>query len=241
MPQVLTTNATVLCPHNGQGTSAPSVPAAPRCFVQGGQVLVENDTGVLACPNGPVPCLGYTLRSMGLNSSRIAGRRILLVTDFNTTVTGLPLAMTEAHTTIDDSTPTPVPAGEAAPPLPPPMADPTSPIVTASPRALAFNSVSLQPPALTASFTLAATFPRARTLTLINEPEKTHTDVTNGAPPGLVVSPAGSEWAVSPLTVTITLTADFMAALTPRTHRFYMTGINQRGRSACAQVVLTVT
>ena len=35
--------------------------------------------------------------------------------------------------------------------------------------------------------------------------------------------------------------ADFMAALTPGTHRFYMTGINQRGRSACAQVVLTVT
>ena len=119
MPQVLTTNATVLCPHNGQGTSTPSVPTAPRCFVQGGQVLVENDTGVLACPNGPVPCVGYTLRSMGLNSSRIAGRRILLVTDFNTTVTGLPLAMTEAHTTIDDSTPTPVPAGEAPPPAAP--------------------------------------------------------------------------------------------------------------------------
>jgi hypothetical protein len=241
MPQVLTANATVLCPHGGKGTSTPSAPTAPRCFVRGGQVLVENDTGVLACPNVPVPCVGYTLRSMGLNSSRIAGRRILLVTDFNTTVTGLPLMMTEAHTTIDDSTLTPVPAGEAAPSLSPAMADPTSPIVTASQPALAFNSISMQPPTLTASFTLAAAFPLARTLTLINEPKKTHTDVTNGAPPGLVVSPTGGEWAISPLTVTIVLTADFMAALTPGTHRFYMTGTNQRGRSAFAQVVLTVT
>src|SRR4051812_38025428 len=77
MPQVLTANATVLCPHGGNGTSTPSATTAPRCFVRGGQVLVENDTGVLACPNVPVPCVGYTLRSMGLNSSRIAGRRIL--------------------------------------------------------------------------------------------------------------------------------------------------------------------
>lgn len=238
MPQVLTTNATVLCPHGGKGTSAP---AAPQWFVQGGQVLAEGDTGVLTCPNDVFPCVGYTLRSMGLNSSRIAGRRVLLVTDFNTTLTGLPLAMTEAHTTIDDSTPSPVPAGQAAPPLSPAMADPTSPTVTASPPAFVFNSVSMQPPVLTAGFTLAAAFPLARTLTLINEPKKTHTDVTDGAPPGFVVSPPGRPWAVSPLTVTITLTADFMAALTPGTHRFYMAGINQRGRSAFAQVVLAVT
>lgn len=238
MPQVLTTNATILCPHLGPGTSTPS---APKWSVAGGFVLVENDVGVLACPNLAVPCVGYTLRSMGLNSTRIDGRRVVLATDFNRTLTGLPLSIAETHTTVDDSTPAAVTPGEAAPPLSPAMADPTSPVVTASPPALAFNSATMQPPTLSASFTLAAAFPLARALTLINEPKKTHADVTGGSPPGLVVSPAGGGWAASPLTVTATLTADFMAALGPGTHRFYMVGINRRGRSAFAQTVLAVS
>jgi hypothetical protein len=238
MPQVLTTNAKIFCPHAGPGTSAPS---SKNWSVAGGFVLVENDTGVLACPNVPVPCVGYTLRSMGLNATRIGGRRVVLATDFNQTITGLPLLITEAHTTIDDSTPAAVPAGQAAPPLSPAMADPTSPVVTAAAPALAFNSTTMQPTTLAASLTLVAAFPRSWALTLINEPKKSHTDVTSGSPQGLVVSPSGGGWTISPLTVTMTLTADFMAALTPGVHRFFMTGVNQRGRTGFTQIVLTVS
>jgi hypothetical protein len=238
MPQVLTTNALILCPHGGKGTS---VPTDPKWSVNGGIVLLEGDTGTLACPFLTYPCIGYQLRSMGLNATRIDGRKVMLVTDFNETVTGLPLIMTEFHTTIDNSTPAPIPAGQSAPPLSPELTDMVAPMVTVAPSALAFNTASNSPATATATFTLASTHPLQWLLTLINEPQKSHTDVTKGLPPGLTVAPAGGGWDMSPLTITITMNAVFMAALTPGKHHFYMTGVSQRGLSGYAELILTVT
>src|SRR5690349_1532670 len=113
MPQVMTTNAIVLCPHGGQGVTTPT---APLWSVNGGFVVREGDSGVLSCPF-LTPCIGYTLRSMGLNSTKIGGVSAIMVTDFNQSFTGLPLTITETHTTIDNSTPAPLPPGGAAPPL----------------------------------------------------------------------------------------------------------------------------
>ena len=73
MPQVLTTNATILCPHGGKGTS---IASSTKVSIDDGLVLVENDTGSLSCPYVYYPCIGYQLTSMGLNSSVIDGRKI---------------------------------------------------------------------------------------------------------------------------------------------------------------------
>src|SRR2546423_13209144 len=115
MPQVMTTNATVVCPHGGVGQSTPT---SPKWRVEGGLVLRENDPGVLSCNFLP-PCVGYQLRSMGLNASKLDGAHVILVTDFNQTFTGLPLKISEVHHTIDNSTPAPIPVGQEAPPLAP--------------------------------------------------------------------------------------------------------------------------
>src|SRR5438876_10116778 len=126
MPQVLTTHAIITCPHGGVGTT---VPSAPLWTVNGGNVLVEGDVGVLSCLF-PYPCGGYRLQSMGLNASRIQGRKVILVTDFNKSFTGLPLAITETHTTLDGGTPAPIPAGAPAPPPTLEMADRIKPVGT---------------------------------------------------------------------------------------------------------------
>ena len=120
MPQVLTTNATIMCPHGGLGST---VPAIPKWQINGGYVAVEGDSGTLSCPFGLFPCTGYQLRSMGLNASEIDGRKVILVTDFNQSLTGLPLVMTEFHQTFDESTPAPIPTGQPAPPPSDEMAD----------------------------------------------------------------------------------------------------------------------
>jgi len=238
MPQVLTTNAVILCPHMGKGTSAPT---NPKWSVGGGVVLLENDTGVLACPFVAYPCVGYRLRSMGLNASRIDGRKVILATDFNQTLTGLPLTMTETHKVIDNSAPAPIPPGQPAPPLSPEMADMTKPVVTCVPPTLAFNSVTMQPLTLSATFTLSATHPLQWVLTLINEPLKTNVDLTNGLPPGLTLTPSGGAWNDPAIAITLTMTAAFMAALTPGLSRFFMTGVSRRGLSAGFEMVLTVS
>jgi hypothetical protein len=111
MPQVLTTNALILCPHMGPGTS---IPSDPKWSVNGGFVLLENDVGTLACPYLPCPCVGYVLQSMGLNATEVDGRKVILVTDFNQTLTGLPLTITEFHQTYDDSVPAALPPGYSA-------------------------------------------------------------------------------------------------------------------------------
>jgi hypothetical protein len=241
MPQVLTTKALIVCPHDGVGTSIPTAPN-PKWSVNGGAVLLENDTGtLLGCQLLSHPCRRYTLRSMGLNATRVDGQRVILVTDFNRTQSRLPLRMTEFHTTMDNSTPEPIPAGQPAPPLSPALLDMVPPAVTVGPPTLAFNSVTMLPPTLATMFTLSSANPMQWVLTLINEPLGSDADVTNGLPPGLVVAPTGGGWNSATLAVTVTMTAAFMAALTPGRHHFYMTGVSQRGLSNYAEVVLTVS
>lgn len=238
MPQVLTTNALILCPHAGVGTS---IPTNPKWLVSGGVVLLENDTGTLACPFVPYPCISYQLRSMGFNATQVDGRKVILATDFNQTLTGLPLTITEFHQTIDNSTPAPIPPGQDPSPLSPELADTLKPVVAGIPLALAFNSTTMQPVLLTATFTLFSDYPRQWMLTLINEPAKDDADVTNGLPPGLVVAPSGGAWDAPNLTVTVTLNAPFMAALGVGKHHFFMTGVNQRGLSSFAEIELIVS
>ena len=238
MPQVLTTNAIITCPHGGLGTTTPT---DPKWTVNGGFVVLENDPGVLACPF-IVPCVGYTLRSMGLNATQIDGRKVILVTDFNQSFTGLPLTMVETHQVIDNSTPAPIPAGGTAPPLSPELADAIKPVVSVVPPVLAFNSVTLLPPTALATFTLFSDFPLSWNLVVISEPVPRNMDITNAPfPPGLVVAPAGGDWTTPTLVVTVTMTAAFMASLGIGTHHFFMTGVNQRGLNDFVEMVLTVT
>lgn len=233
MPHLLTTNAIITCPHGGLGTTTPTTSFS----VSGGIVSVQGDTGVLSCPFIPLPCVGYTLRSMGLNATTIDGRPAILTTDFNQTLTGLPLLMSETHQGFDNSTVAPLPAGGA--PLPPELADATPPVVTTSTPALAF-SISAPTP-LTASFTLTTPFPLQWVLTLINEPLAFNLDLTNGQPPNVVVAPSGGAWDTPALAVTVAMTPAFLAGLTAGKHTLYMTGVSQRGLSHHAKAVITVT
>src|SRR3954447_10742934 len=98
MPQILTTSARILCPHGGEGATT----SGTKWRIGSGFVSVENDVGVLSCRFDP-PCVGYRLTSMGLNASQIDGRKVILVTDFNQTSTGLPLLITETHQVLDNS------------------------------------------------------------------------------------------------------------------------------------------
>jgi hypothetical protein len=177
---------------------------------------------------------------MGLNATQIKGQRVILVTDFNQTATGLPLTMVETHAIIDNSSPAPIPDGQPAPPLSPPMADMAKPVVTSSIATLAFNQTTMSPPTLIVTFTLIAAHPWRWILRQIDEPEQVSNNRTSGRPPGLTVTPSGGVWDVSPLTITMTMTAAFMVTLAPLVHRFFMTGVSQRGLSNFAEVILTV-
>lgn len=237
MPRVLTTNATITCPHGGQGTS---VASSPKWTVDKGVVLLENDTGILSCVY-TYPCVGYQLQSMGLNATLVDGRRVILVTDFNKSHTGLPLLITETHTTFDDSTPAPIPVGTAAPPLSPALADTLPPTVTGVPPLLAFNNMTMTPATVTVTFTLFSDNPLMWELALINAVAGYEQDITNGLPPGLLVSPPGGTWTTSSLSVTMIMNSIFMASLGVGAHQIFMTGINQRGISSYAQVDLAVS
>jgi hypothetical protein len=237
MPQVLTTNALILCPHGGKGTT---IASDPKWQISDGFVALEGDTGVLACPYVPMPCAGYQLQSMGLNATQIDGRKVILVTDFNQSVTRLPLTMMETHSVIDDSTPAPLPPGEPVSPLSPAMTDVSKPLVTCFPAALAFNSTTALPPNLTAAFALSSAFPLKWTLTLINETEKTSADLTDGLPPAFTVQPFGGAWSLPTQTITLNMTLAFLASLAPGLHRFFMTGVSQRGLTGFAEMILTV-
>ncbi len=239
MPQVLTTNAIIVCPHGGLGTSTPT---DPKWSVSGGVVLLENDPGVLACPFLLHPCVGYQLKSMGLNATQIDGRKVMLITDFNQSITGLPLTMTETHQTFDDSTPAPIPAGQSAPPLSDALADAIKPVVSVVPPALAFSTVTSLPPTALATFTLFSDYPLLWKLVVISEPVGRDMDITNDPPPaGLLIVPSGGVWSTPNLTITVTMTAAFMLSLGIGIHHFFMTGVNQRGLSTFSEMVLTVT
>ena len=236
MPQVLTTNALVLCPHAGMGTT---IPSHPKWQISGGYVAVEGDMGTLACPFIPLPCAGYQLKSMGLNATQIDGRKVILVTDFNQTLTGLPLVMAEFHQTFDNSTPAPIPEGQSAPPATPEMADLVFPIVTPPFQTMPF-SISAVPAPVVFTFTMTTHHPLQWVLTLINEPLKQHVDLTNGLP-GATVVPSGGQWTTASLTVTVTLTPPFMTALTVGNHHLYLTGVSKRGLSGHAEALLVVS
>ena len=240
MLEVLTTNALILCPHGFKGESQSS---DPTWSINGGNVLVEGDKGVLPCTN-IVPCVGYTLRSMGLNATRIKGKKVVLITDFNQTDTGLPLTMSETHTIMDKTTPAPIPDGEDAPPLPPPMSDFAKPIITVVPTApFAFTKSTGFPATLGATFTLISSHPLKWILKLIHEPEATIDDLISAQPTGLTLTPADGVWNVSPLQIDLTMTAAYMATLgtLPLVHCFFMTGVSQRGLSNSIELILTVS
>lgn len=240
MPRLLTTKAIITCPHGGQGTT---IPTTPILSVEGGYALAEGDAGTLTCPF-PYPCVGYTLRSMGLNATRIADRKAILETDFQQTQTGLPLTIRETQTSaIDGSVPADVLAGADGDAVPEALDDSAEPVVEVAPPTLAFNSNTMMPATATATFTLASDHPLEWRLTLINPVAQSDRDLTGGAPPGAVVTPAGGGWETTTLTVTLTLTAAFMAGLGTTTgspHEFFLTAINRRGRSGYGRVALTV-
>lgn len=236
MPQVMTTNATVFCPHGFRGQTTVF---EPTWMVNGGFVLAEGDSGQIPCLF-TVPCVGYTLRSMGLNQTFLGGRRVILVTDFNQTSTGLPLRIAETHTTFDNSSAAPVPSGQPGAPVPPELADLIPPVVTAVPPVLAFSTVT-PTPALTTTFSLATDHPNLWVLTMLNEQTGGNADITNGLPPGLVVAPAGGSWDTPALTVSLTMTMAFITTLGPGCHHFVMTGVSRRGLAGSFDVVLMVT
>ncbi|HEX2093615.1 MAG TPA: hypothetical protein VHG28_14510, partial [Longimicrobiaceae bacterium] len=100
MPLLMTQGATVTCPHGGVGTTLPTTQALT---ISGLTALVEGDTGTLACPLVTYPCVGYTLRSMGLNATTISQRRAILATDMQQSYTGLPLTIVETQTVLQDN------------------------------------------------------------------------------------------------------------------------------------------
>ena len=245
MPKVITRNAIIQCPHSGIGQSMPSQTAV---LVGGAPVLVDGDTGVIQnCLNVPpagVPCAGYVLRSMNLNAVTVGGHRALIDTDFEQSSTGYPLAIREFHQVEDLSLPVVVPPGRTFT-TPPELQDTDHPTVTALPPVLAFSRIAFSntgtPSSLTITFTLSSQFPNQRRLTMIVPPNSK--DITSSAPLGLTVQPSGGSWTVSPITVTVTLTAIFMMTLPvlPAKVSFVMVGINRRGRSAFAETVLGVS
>ncbi len=237
MPQVVTTNALILCPHWGKGTT---VPTNPKWQVSGGVVVLENDTGVLACPFLPNPCTGYRLQSMGLNATWVDGRRVILATDFNQTFTNLPLSIVEFHQTFDETTLTPIPPGQPAPPPAPALADLVKPVVTTPARTLPPYSIMSHAP-LTVTFSLFNAFPLRWILTLIDESLGPR-DLTQGIPGSVTVMPPGGQWSTPSLTVTVAMTPVFLAGLTPtKLAHFFMTGVSQRGLSDNAEAMLPVT
>lgn len=238
MPQVLTTNAQISCPHGGLGTT---LNTSTHWSINGGYVALDGDTGTLSCVFIP-PCLSYVLQSMGLNAVQMDGRKVMLVTDFLKSVTGLPLLVSEIHNIIDDSTPAPLPVGQPAPPLPPNMADTTTPVVEITVPPVDF-SMSVTPPVpVTATFSLSTTYPLQWILSLIHEPlPGGNEDLTGGLPGRALVSPEGGNWDSPTLIINVTLLGPYVATFSPGKHDLYLTGVSQRGLSAYAKASFQVT
>jgi hypothetical protein len=237
MPRILTTNAIITCPHGGRGNS---ISLDPIWQINGGSVLAEGDSGTLDC-TFQIPCTSYTLRSMGLNATMLNGRKVILESDFNRTITGLPLTIIETHQVIDNSVPVPLPTGEDAPPLPPELLDSVPPVVVPASRELTYPTTPTPAPFARTSFALSTTFPNRWILTLLNTNASSALDLTAGLPPQVMVLPAGGNWTSPELTVTVTLTMAFMLALGAGTHNLYMTAISRRGLSSHAATDLLIT
>jgi hypothetical protein len=119
------------------------------------------------------------------------------------------------------------------------MADLSKPVVTPALQTFPF-SISTTPAPVVATFNLTAAHPLRWVLTLINTTLKRHRDLTNGAP-GAAVVPANGQWSTPSLTVTVTLTPAFLAALTLGTHHLFLIAISRRGLSQHAEVILGVS
>jgi hypothetical protein len=235
MPQVLTTNAIILCPHGFPGVTTPT-----QLFwtASGGLVCLDGDTGVLSC-TFITPCGGYTLRSMKLNATQIMGRNVMLATDFTQSVTGLPLTITEPNqTTYDNSTVAPLPATGAAPSLPPALMDTTPPDVEGTLPDSTYTKSTQFPPTVTATFQLTADYPLKWILARVGVGTKDL--LTDGGPTGVTVTPPGGAWTSSPQTVVLTMTPAYLNGLGSGMHDFYMTGVTQRGISAYQKLSLKV-
>ena len=236
MPKLLTTSATLLCPHGGRGTS---VPAHPLLMVDTGIALVDGDQGTIAgCASLP-PCTSYTLHSMALNATEIDGQRAILDTDFQITDTLLPLTRVETGPTEDATVSAQVPAGQDRAPTPPALLDLDAPTVSPAALAAAFVIHTGQPATIPWVFTLSAAFPLRWRLTLLNSVQQTSTDATNGVA-GLVVAPSGGQWASPVQVLSLTLTAAFMSSLGVGPHRLYVTAVSRRGQFGLAMGTITV-
>lgn len=237
MPQVLTTNGLILCPHGGKGTTTP---LHKKWQVNGGTVNVEGDPGFLACPFLPCPCVGYTLKSMGLNATQVDGQKVILVTDFNQSQTGLPLVMADFHQTFDQTTPAPVPAGQPAPPASAAMADFVSPKVTVTPNVFPFSILYTKTPVVL-NFTMTTDHPLLWILTLINESTGKSKNLTSGDS-GVTVLPSGGQWTTPVQPVVVTLTPTYVQSLgsAPTKHHLFLTGVSQRGFSDHAEAIIVV-
>ena len=241
MPRVLTTNAQILCAH---GTPAvKKLPIAPLWTINGGTVLVEDDSGTFpSCPS-LIKCGEYVLRSMGFNATFVSGRKVILDTDFNLSATGLPLTMIEIHPVFDETTPAAIPDGEPAPPLPPEMTDLVKPEVSASLTEATYILATQLPSPIVVTFTLKSAHPMLWILTQIDEsgPPPGFTNRTNTQPAGMAIDTTSrGVWNVSPFNIKLTLTSAFMNFLLPGDHRFFLTGVSQRGLSSFAQLKLIV-
>jgi hypothetical protein len=236
VPEVLTTNAIITCPHGGLGKT---IPNEPIWTVNGGFVLVENDAGDLIGCTSSLNCKSYVLKSMGLNATLIRGKKVILVTDFNQSITGLPLIMSELHEVVDKSSPVPLVDGRPPPQLPPAMEDEIDPVIASSMPGLAFSLSAPAPQSVT--FTLTSPHPMKWLLILVNEPEVSKVDLTSTTPTGVTVSPLGGSWNSSPLAINMTLDPSFLQTLLVGEHFFYMTGVNQRGLSGTFVLLLSVT
>jgi hypothetical protein len=97
------------------------------------------------------------------------------------------------------------------------------------------------PAVLVITFTLSSAFPLKWLLTRLSLSQGTHGDLTYGLPSLADVMPPGGEWISPSLSVTLKMTATYMASrLGIGLHEFYMTGVNQRGLSGYQKAVLTV-
>jgi len=238
MPQLLTTSAKITCPHGGTGQTTPS---SQDWKINDGYVCLEQDTGVLTCPY----CVSYILKSMGLNATKIDQKKTVLVTDFNTSITGLPLLLIETHPVNDQSVPAPIPAGQEPPPLSPEMADTVAPIVVGVPPSFPFKITP--PPApvpVVVTFSLSTTYPLKWLATLIQIPGGApgqHFDLTGGIPPNVSLVPSGGEWSTPMLTVTVTLQPPFVSSLGPGNHELYLIGVSRRGLSGYGKSIIAVS
>src|SRR5260370_8343381 len=102
--------------------------------------------------------------------------------------------MTKFPKVMDQSTPASIPAGQAAPPLSPELVDLVAPVVSGSPAPFPFKITP--PPApvpVVIPFSLTSDHPLKWVLTLINETQEQHLDLTNGIPENVTVTPSGAQ------------------------------------------------